>query len=195
MNDNNQLVDILGRIQADDAKLSRKILPLACWQPTQISPFDIHIKDNGEWWHDGTKMTRQSLIDLFASVLWVQTDEQGGRQYFLRTPTDQYAIKVDDAPLFVNTVQLMQDDDGVAWIYFGTTNGDLVRLDEAHQPYFGQYRGEDRLYVKVRFDLPAKISSTVLFHLVEMGQMSQEQDKVMLKLTSGGKIYTLTAQS
>lgn len=173
---------------------TRKIPPLDGWLPTRIHDFDIIIKDNGDWYHEGTKMTRQSLVDLFASVLWGQVDETGKKAYFLKTPSDLYRIQVEDAPLLIHRVDEVIKD-GVSWLVFGTTNGDEIVLDDDSVAYFKDFikdgRTEQRLYIDTRFNLTARMNASVLYHLVEMGKMSEDGDVVVLTLTSGGKTHRL----
>ncbi len=189
---NEQLLPFLAK-SSDGATPKRKIPPLERWQPTGESDIDIHIRDNGEWYHEGVKMTRQSLVDLFASVLWVEVVD-GCMVHYLKTPTDKYRIRVDDAPLFINRVDVVRDD-GVDWLEFGTTNGDVIRLDDAHLPYFSHFGDEERLYVKTRFGLVAKVMNNVMFHLVSLGTLDERiennHNKTVLKLVSGGKIYEI----
>ena len=77
-------------------------------------------------------------------------------------------------------------------------NGDVMRLDEAHLPYFGQYhhegQNEERLYVDVRFNLKARFLNNAFFHLVNMGELSVNNDnKTVLNISSGGKIHCMTS--
>lgn len=189
----NSLIQELTAIQTKQASKIRKIPPLQSWQPTRTTPLDIQIRDNGEWWHEGQKMTRQSLVDLFASVLWVEWHD-GQAIHYLKTPTDQYQIHVADAPLFINQVTQVTDADG-EWIEFGTTHGDVIRLDENHPLYFKRFGKEERVYIDTRFGLTARLMNNVMYHLIQMGKLSQIQEngqnKTVLKLSSGGKIYQI----
>ncbi|MDO4441796.1 MAG: DUF1285 domain-containing protein [Moraxella sp.] len=173
---------------------TRKIPPLDSWSPTRMHDFDIIIKDNGDWYHEGEKMTRQSLVDLFASVLWGEIDETGKKTYFLKTPSDLYRIQVEDTPLLIHRVDEVIKD-GVSWLVFGTTNGDEIVLDDDSVPYFQDFikdgRTEQRLYIDTRFNLTARMNANVLYHLVEMGKMNEMNDAVTLTLTSGGKTHQL----
>lgn len=199
-NNNNDLTKVISQDlkQLDlnhpsDDKPARKIPPLERWQPERSSPIDIEIRDNSEWWHEGSKMTRQSLVDLFASVLWVEMHD-GQKVHYLKTPTDKYQIRVADAPLFINQVHQVSED-GQSWIEFGTTNGDRIRLDDDHTLYFKAYQGEERLYVDTRFGLSARLMNNAMYHLIEMGELAQvsddHQNKTVLKLSSGGKIHQI----
>ena len=88
---------------------------------------DLSVKANGEWWHEGQLIKRQSLLDLFSSVLWKEND-----QFYLKTPAEQIEIKVEDEPLFVNQVNQIKLN-GKQYIELTTTNQDVVIVDEDHQ--------------------------------------------------------------
>lgn len=92
---------------------------------------DLVIKANGEWWHEGGQMTRQSLVSLFATILWKE-ENQGKTEYFLKTPVQKIRIQVEDAPLLINDVGIVEEA-GQRWLEFTTTTGDVVRLDDEHK--------------------------------------------------------------
>ncbi|WP_029102303.1 DUF1285 domain-containing protein [Moraxella caprae] len=172
----------------------RKIPPLDKWTPKTITSFDIVINDNGEWHHDGVKIARQSLVDLFASVLWADVDGEQKR-HFLKTPTDKYEITVIDTPLFINTVDKVTKN-GDEWIVFGTTNGDNIVLDDKPLYFKTVVRddvADDRLYIDTRFNLTARIGRNVFYHLIELGELSDEQGQTVLTLQSGGKTHRIIA--
>lgn len=195
-NKNNELSGILS-IEELKQTNKRIIPPLQNWSPKATSFLDIVITDAGEWYHEGTKMTRQSLVDLFASVLWCQSNEMGQKTYFLKTPTDYYQITVEDVPLFVNRVEVVQKQ-GVDWVVFGTTHGDWIELTEQAPLYFRSFdkQGviEQRLYIDTRFNLTARIERNVFFHLVELGELSECESGVCLSLQSGGVTHTLISK-
>lgn len=192
-NKNNVLQDILSHSSPQN---NRKIPPLEKWSPTRVHDFDIFIADNAEWYHEGDKMTRQSLVDLFASVLWGQVGDDGVKCYFLKTPSDMYQIKVFDAPLLINTVDQIEQD-GVTWIEFGTTNSDKIILNGSPL-YFKKFikdgKAEDRLYIDTRHQLTARVGANVLYHLIQMGELSEEGGRTMLTLTSGGRTHRVVTE-
>ena len=108
----------------------RAIPPLEKWHPKDIADMDLTIKANGEWWHEGGQMTRESLVSLFATILWKE-ENNGTTEYFLKTPVQKIRIQVEDAPLLINDVGIVHEDD-MSWLEFTTTTGDVVRLDDAH---------------------------------------------------------------
>lgn len=108
----------------------RAIPPLEKWHPEDIADMDLTIKANGEWWHEGGQMTRESLVSLFATILWKE-ENNGNTEYFLKTPVQKIRIQVEDAPLLINDVGIVYEDD-MSWLEFTTTTGDVVRLDDEH---------------------------------------------------------------
>ena len=164
MNDNNKSVDIAAENNAQaphdiaselknmDAlsqyfksaagiRGGRAIPPLENWHPEQIEDMDLTIKANGEWWHEGVHMTRQSLVNLFATILWKE-ENAGKVEYFLKTPVQKLRIQVEDAPLLINDVGIVDEDDK-RWLEFTTTTGDGVRLDDEHTISLRAYIPED----------------------------------------------------
>ena len=164
MNDNNKSVDIAAENNAQaphdiaselknmDAlsqyfksaagiREGRAIPPLENWHPEQVEDMDLTIKANGEWWHEGVHMTRQSLVNLFATILWKEENE-GKVEYFLKTPVQKLRIQVEDAPLLINDVGIVDEDDK-RWLEFTTTTGDVVRLDDEHTISLRAYIPED----------------------------------------------------
>jgi hypothetical protein len=117
----------------------RAIPPLEKWHPTNIEDIDIVIKANGEWWHEGTLMTRQSLVSLFASILWTEKNSAGDAEFYLKTPVQMLRIRVEDAPLLINDVGVVVEE-GVNWLEFTTTTGDVVRLDKDHTITLQEYQ-------------------------------------------------------
>ena len=158
----------------------RSIPPLEQWHPKHCGKMDLRIKANGEWWHEGQLIKRQPMIDLFSSVLW---KEEG--KFYLKTPVEQIEIEVDDEPLLVNQVDQIELD-GMSYIQMTTSNDDIVLVDQAHPIFMRDYQGELRPYVHVRFGINALIQRAAFFHLVEMGELSEnEQGESILVLKSG----------
>ena len=179
--------------------LGRRLPPVEKWHPTRISPFNILITDNGEWWHDGALITRQALVDVFSSVLWTDIDDDERRHYYLKTPSDMYEIGVADVPLFITTVERVVVEEQEI-IVFGTRHGDKVALSLDNHLYFKNFITDEgvvqeRLYIDMQHGLPARIERSVLYHLVQMGELSDVDGRITLTLMSGGHTFVLTSQA
>lgn len=176
----------------------RSIPPLEKWQPEQTIDMDLVIKANGEWWHEGGIVTRQSLVSLFATILWKE-ETNGIIEYFLKTPAQKLRIQVEDVPLLINDVGIVTED-GVSWLEFTTMTGDVVRLDNEHPIELRSYKPttkdgtaeeQVRPYMLVRNGLTALIGRNTFYHLTEIGQLTEQNDEVILTLESGGQSYQL----
>ena len=190
----------------------RAIPPLEKWHPQDMADMDLTIKANGEWWHEGGHMTRESLVSLFATILWKE-DNNGATEYFLKTPVQKIRIQVEDAPLLINDVGIVNEDD-ISWLEFTTTTGDVVRLDDEHRIMLKAYQPERhdstenitvsedtqgiateaqvRPYMPVRNGLDALIGRNTFYHLAEIGELTEDNGTTILTLQSGGQSYTLS---
>ncbi len=164
----------------------RSIPPLEQWHPKHCGKMDLTVKTNGEWWHEGQLVKRQSLIELFSTVLWKE-----GHTFYLKTPVEQIEIEVEDEPLFVNQVDQV-DIEGKTYLQLTTTTQDLVIVDEQHPIFMREYEGELRPYVHVRFGLNALIQRAAFFHLVELGSLQENAEgDAILSLKSGDLLLQL----
>ena len=177
--------------QETSDRRGRSIPPLEKWQPERQGEMDLVIKANGEWWHEGTKITRQSLVDLFASILW-----QEGSEYYLKTPVEKLRINVEDVPFLITEVNVIeQKEQGTSLIEFITSTGDVVHLDDEYRLEMGEYQGEERPYIEIRFGMKGLVSRNVLMHLTKIGELTEHDGKTSLTLHSGGKAYSVTVSN
>lgn len=200
-------VDALSQYLKADAgtRQGRAIPPLDNWHPQQVDDMDLVIKANGEWWHEGGQMTRESLVSLFATILWKEVNE-GITEYFLKTPVQKLRIQVEDAPLLINDVGIVTEND-ISWLEFSTTTGDVVRLDESHPIELRSYQmnksndnqakqsstdPQVRPYMLVRNGLTALIGRNTFYHLTEIGNLTEQNGDTILTLRSGGHDYQLS---
>lgn len=178
--DDKNLSNITQYLKDAQTSHKRSIPPLADWHPKHCGSMDLIVKANGEWWHEGQLIKRQRLLDLFSTVLW---KEQG--KFYLKTPVEQIEIQVEDEPLLVNQVDQVEIE-GQTFIQLTTTNQDVVIVDQEHPIFMRDYKGESRPYVHVRFGINALIQRSSFFHLVEMGELVEnEQGESVLSLKSG----------
>ena len=184
--DNKNLMHIAQYIKTGQSGHKRSIPPLEQWHPKHCGAMDLLVKANGEWWHEGQLIKRQALVDLFSSVLW---KEQG--KFYLKTPVEQIEIQVEDEPLFINQVDRVEIGQQ-NYIQLTTTHQDIVIVDEEHPIFMREYAGELRPYVHVRFGINALIQRAAFFHLVEMGELSDDAEgQAKLSLQSGDLLLQL----
>jgi len=160
------------------------IPPIHQWNPLLSGDIDIVIKENGDWYHDGIKFTRQSLIKLFSSLLKKENDD-----YFLVTPVEKWRITVECAPLLVVDMEIIDStSEKEQMIQFKTSTDDIFHLDSNHPLQISHTRGEEiRPLVCVRSNLEALIHRNIFYQLAEMathvnGSWGVWSDGVFFKL-------------
>lgn len=183
--DDRNLMNIAQYLKDGQSGHKRSIPPLDQWHPKHCGAMDLKVLANGEWWHEGQLIKRQAMIDLFSTVLW---KEEG--KFYLKTPAEQIEIQVEDEPLFVNQVDRVELE-GKSYIQLQTTTHDVIIVDEAHPIFMRNFISPDgtvelRPYVHVRFGINALIQRAAFYHLVEMGELLEnEQGESILVLQSG----------
>ena len=186
MSDDKNLTNIAQYIKDAQGSHKRSIPPLDQWQPKHCGTMDLKVLANGEWWHEGQLIKRQAMIELFATVLWKEEDK-----FYLKTPVEQIEIEVEDEPLFVNQVDQVEIA-GKIYLQLTTTTQDVVIVDEDHPIFMRAFQGELRPYVHVRFGINALIQRAAFFHLVEMGELSDDAEgQAKLSLQSGDLLLQL----
>ena len=137
-----------------------------------------------------------------ATILWKE-ENAGKVEYFLKTPVQKLRIQVEDVPLLINDVGIVNeivDGNETSWLEFTTTTGDIVRLDEAHTitlrayPAYKDEQAESQVrpYMPVRDGLTALIGRNTFYHLTEIGELTEQQGETILTLSSGGQSYQIS---
>jgi hypothetical protein len=122
MSDIDELFETLTNLQR-----SKRLPPLHLWQPEHEGVIDIRIDREGAWYHEGARIQRQPLVDLFATIL-----RREGDDYFLVTPAEKMKIAVEEAPFIA--IDLDVRGVGAAkQLLFSTNVGDYVVADQDHR--------------------------------------------------------------
>lgn len=138
--------------------------PVEKWNPEYCGDMDMVIKADGSWWHEGTRITRQGLIDLFASIL--RKDEDG--ETYLVTPVEKIKITVERAHFLAVRVDV--EGEGQDQRVFFTTNMDEVVEAGSENPIRVETQPdtlEPNPFVTVRGRLEASLNRPVFYELVE----------------------------
>lgn len=162
--------------------------PVERWNPDHCGEIDIIIKSDGSWWHEGSPITREKLVKLFASVL--RKDEDG--ETYLVTPVEKLTIKVERAHFIA--VRLDAKGEGQEQRLFFTTNlGDIVEVDEQTPLRIetDPKTGEPDPYVGVWGRLEAALSRPVFYELVELAVERETPEGLQLGVWAGGDFYPL----
>lgn len=151
-------MDILSRV----AKITTKrVAPeiLASWNPPLSGRLDLCIKSNGEWFHEGDALKRQSLKELFASILRREKDN-----YFLVTPVEKWQIDVEHTAFQIISYDYCAND----WLLnFKTDVGDSIQVSAEHPLVVSDYMGQKIWTVEVRQRLFAAVNRNVYYQLAE----------------------------
>ena len=101
--------------------------PVDQWNPTYCGEAGFEILRDGTWKHEGTRITRESMVRLFASIL----RKDGDGETYLVTPVEKIRVTVEDAPFVV--IRADRHGEGPAQTIVFTTNvGDVVEAGPAH---------------------------------------------------------------
>lgn len=162
--------------------------PVDQWDPPVSGEMDMQIARDGTWYHEGDPINRKALAQLFASIL--RHDEDG--RYYLVTPVERWAIKVDDAP-FVAT-QLNVEGEGESQILTFTTNlDDTVQAgpDNPIRVELDSDTQEPSPYVLVRRNLEALIGRNVFYQLVGLAVERERNGTNCLGVWSHGSFFPI----
>ena len=154
-----------------------------------IGEIDMRIASDGTWFYMGTPITRNSLVNLFSTV--IHRDAHGA--YWLITPAEMARIKVEDAPFLAVELNVTNDDD-VNTLNFRTNSGRWVAADAAHpiRVDIDPDTHQPRPYLQVAEDgTEARINRAVFYELVEMAEQADINGEAVLKLASGGATFIL----
>lgn len=111
--------------------------PLHLWHPALSGDIPIYIDAQGDWYHDGGKIERESLVRLFASIL--RKEEDG--EYYLLTPAEKWRIKVERHALLVTDIDA-QEIDGATVLEATLNTGKRVLIDDQHPLFLDHAMGE-----------------------------------------------------
>ncbi len=176
------LEQLLAALKAQAGSGDRGPPPVDKWNPAHCGDIGMEIMADGVWKHEGTRITREPLVKLFASIL--RKDEDGAT--YLVTPVEKIIVRVEDAPF----VAIRADRVGEGreqTIVFTTNVGDVVTAGPEH-PLRVERRGDEpRPYVHVRGRLEARVLRAPFYELVEWSEPKDER----LGVWSGGVWWEL----
>lgn len=132
--------------------------PLHLWHPELSGDIPIVITADGTWFHDGDPILRESLVQLFASIL--RREEDG--EYYLVTPVEKWRLQVALHPLLVTDVSLAEDS-----LELTLNTGKQVLVGDEH-PLFLEPSRDNVAGVELWHGLTALFSRSAWYRLVEM---------------------------
>jgi uncharacterized protein len=161
--------------------------PVERWNPPFCGDLDMRIASDGTWFYLKTPIGRPALVKLFASVL-----KREGDSYYLVTPVEKCGITVDDAPFLAVELKLEDSSKGRV-LHFRTNVDDWVACGPDHVLRFEPEAGTGGLkpYLHVRRDLWAKVTRTLFFDLVELGEERDVDGEAMFGVSSMGMFFPM----
>ncbi|HEY3698387.1 MAG TPA: DUF1285 domain-containing protein [Spongiibacteraceae bacterium] len=144
--------------------------PLEKWHPVLSGAIDIHIDGRGDWYHDGSPIKRQSLINLFASILRREDDGD----YYLVTPVEKWRIRVDDTPLLAVDMEIVEPGKKQR-IIFRLNTDELVLLNNAHRLQIENAMDQPHPVLELERGLSARLTTAVFYRLVDAAQQRGEE--------------------
>jgi hypothetical protein len=170
-------------IEGAGAASEQKLPPVESWHPPHCGDIGLEIRRDGTWAQEGVRITRDSLVKLFASIL--RKDEDG--ETYLITPVEKVRVRVADAHFLA--VRADRVGEGRAQSIAFTTNvGDVVAADASHPiRVVTSEAGEPRPYVLVRGRLEARILRAPFLELAEWSEERGDETGVW----SGGAWFVL----
>ncbi|WP_409434120.1 DUF1285 domain-containing protein [Litorimonas sp. RW-G-Af-16] len=158
--------------------------PVERWNPEHCGEMDMVINSDGSWWHEGSRITRKGLVELFASILRKDAD---GVTYLV-TPVEKIAIVVERAHFIATRVDI--EGEGEAQRVFFTTNMDEV-VEAGHDNPIRVETDPETLepspFVTVRGRLEASLARPVFYELVNAAVEKDHQ----LGVFAGGEFFPL----
>ena len=164
----------------------KSLPPVHLWNPPFCGDLDMRIAADGTWYYMGTPIGRPALVRLFSTIL---KREDG--KYFLVTPVEKVGIRVDDAPFLA--VEMARDDSETGLrVRFRTNVDDWVACDSAHALRFeASADGGLTPYLHVRADLWAKVTRSIYYDLVDIGEVRMVDGREMFGVASANAFFAM----
>jgi uncharacterized protein len=154
------------RLAAGQDANGRRFPPVDQWHPPDCGDIGMEIRADGSWWHAGSRINREPLVALFASVL--RKDDDG--RTWLVTPYEKVPVAVEDAHF--RGIAVDRHGQGEHQIVTVTTNlGDVIAIgkDNPLVVRVDPDTREPHPLVTVRGRLTALLSRAAFYELVDWG--------------------------
>lgn len=145
------------------ALADRRLPPVERWNPAHCGDSEMRIARDGRWFHQGSPITRDAMVRLFATIL---RREPGG-DYVLVTPGEKLSIAIDDLPFVA--VEVKSEGEGPARrLAFRLNTGELVVAGPDHALRFASGTESPAPALHVRGGLDARLTRSVFYELVDL---------------------------
>ncbi|RVQ65447.1 DUF1285 domain-containing protein [Croceicoccus ponticola] len=161
---------------------SRKLPPVATWNPQDSGESHMRIARDGRWYHDGGEITRPAMVRAFAGLL-----RRDGDGFWLVVPYQKLSIEVEDAP-FVATDVRADREGGEQVLTFRINTDEFVTADAEHPVIARGSADEPAIYVVVREGLEARLDRSTWLQLAEI---ALAEDRTPPAVSSKGATFVL----
>lgn len=155
--------------------------PVHQWNPELSGDMDMVIRKDGSWWHEGSKIEREKLVQLFASILRKEGDD-----FFILTPVEKWRIQVEDRPFLINMIE-----EKGSTVHAISNVGDLVAIGKNHPLTLSMIDGERVPEVEVRDGLMARFSRNAYYDLVALSQEKIINNSLSYIIRSGNMEFVI----
>jgi len=138
--------------------------PLHLWNPPLSGDIAIRIDPDGNWYHEGGRIERESLVRLFASILRREADGE----YYLVTPHEKWRIEVALHPLLATDFDRSATASG-ALLTATLNTGKQVEVSEECPLYLDPDAGGIAV-LRLPHGLTALSTRAAWYRLVEMAE-------------------------
>ena len=167
---------------------AREPAPVHLWNPDFSGELDMHIARDGTWYYEGGPITRLALAQLFSGIL---RREEDGR-YYLITPVEKWAIRVDDAPFVAVRMEVEGQGAEQHLRFFTSLEHEVVAgADRPISVTVDPHTGEPSPYVLLRDNLQALIHRNVFYQLVELAQEQEVAGQLRMGVWSDGRFFPI----
>lgn len=154
----------------------RKLPPVTEWSPAETGDSEMRIAADGNWFHQGSPITRPAMVRAFASLLL--RDDEG---HWLVTPQQKLAIEVEDAAF--QAVDVHRDGEMLA---FRLNTDELVIAGPDHPIRAEGDPDTPAIYLAVRHGTEARLNRSTYLQLAEIALAGGD-----LTVSSGGATFSL----
>ena len=147
--------------------------PLHLWHPPLSGDIAIFIDAQGTWYHEEGKITRDSLVRLFASILRREHDGE----YYLVTPTEKWRIKVHSHALRITDIDVLEAEREHT-LQATLNTGRQVRVSTQH-PLFLDQAADNIAALSLPHGLTALCTRAAWYRLIDVAQ--EEHGSLILR--------------
>ncbi|WP_394731026.1 DUF1285 domain-containing protein [Altererythrobacter sp. GH1-8] len=161
-----------------DQVAARKLPPVDGWAPQKTGDSGMRIAADGQWFHDGSPITRDAMVRAFSGLL--KRDEDGA--HWLVSPFEKLSIDVEDAAFIATDVA--RRESGLA---FRLNTDEFIIAGPEHPLRAAGDPETPAIYLHVRRGCEARLNRSTWQQLAEIA-LGESDD---MRVASGGETFSL----